>query len=100
MSNDHDPSGRVAAFEAIVSIALEEAHSSSGWGYGRDVERSDVEKRIRRETEVDVSTRTVDRALSDAEALGWIVHKRKGYDAGPKAEQYQPVETTDADPPV
>jgi len=96
--SDHDPSGRVAAFDAIVQIALEEAHSDSRWAYGRDVERSDVEKRVRRETDVSVSTRTVDRALSDAEALGWIKHKRKGYDAGPKAQEYEPAESDPENP--
>lgn len=94
------PAKRVAAFEAVVSIALEEANSDTGWSYARDVERSDVEKRVRLETDVSVSTRTVDRALSDAEALGWIVHKRKGYDVGPKAEEWEPAETDDAEPPV
>jgi len=93
-----EPAKRVAAFEAIVSIALEEAHSSSSRWYGRDVERADVEKRIRRETDVEVSTRTVDRALKDAESLDWIVHKRKGYDSGPKAEQWEPTETETENP--
>jgi hypothetical protein len=96
--SEHDPAKRVAAFEAIVSIALEEAHSSNSRWYGRDVERSEVEKRIRRESDVQVSTRTVDRALKDAEALGWIVHKRKGYDAGPKAEKWEPAETETENP--
>jgi len=97
--SDHDPAKRVAAFEAIVSIALEEAHTNSrGWGLSRDVERSDVEKRIRRETDVQVSTRTVDRALKDAESLGWIVHKRKGYDVGPKAENWKPAGTESENP--
>ena len=96
--SQHEPAKRVAAFDAIVSIALEEAQSDSGWGWGRDVERGDVEKRIRRETDVKVSTRTVDRALKDAESLGWIVHKRKGYDAGPKAESWQPAESESENP--
>jgi len=90
--SDNDPAKRVAAFEAIVSIALEEAQSENSRWYGRDVERADVEKRIRRETDVEVSTRTVDRALKDAESLDWIVHKRKGYDSGRKAEQWGPAE--------
>jgi len=84
--SEHEPSGRVVAFETVLSLAVEEAEgSSSRWsrGFGR----GDVEKRIRRRHDADVSTRTVDRALKDAAALGWVEDRRQGWDAGERAEQ-------------
>jgi hypothetical protein len=82
--SDHDPSGRVAAFDAIVELAIEEANDDSDWSLYSGFDRSEVEKQVQH-----VSTRTIDRALKDAAALGWVTDDRQGWDAGPKAEMYQ-----------
>jgi predicted NodU family carbamoyl transferase len=90
--HDHDPAKRVAAFDAVVSLALEEAQSDGATYWGRDVDRSEVERRVRRESDVQVSTRTVDRALKDAASLGWLKDRRKGWDIGPRAEEWTRAE--------
>ena len=87
-----EPAKRVAAFDAVVSLALEEAESDGSGFWGRDVDRRDVERRVRRESDVQVSTRTVDRALQDAAALGWVTDERKGWDVGPRAEEWTSTE--------
>ena len=87
--SDHTPSGRVAAFEAIVRLAIEEANDESTWSYQSGFDRSDVEREINQ----NVSTRTVDRALKDAASLGWVKDRRQGWDAGSRAENYQPAES-------
>jgi len=91
---EHEPSGRVLAFEAIVRLAIEEANEDSGWGHRPDLERADVEREISGE----VSTRTVDRALRDAAALDWLEDRRQGWDAGPRAEDYHPAIDLPGDP--
>ena len=92
--SEHEPSGRVAAFEAVVRLAIEEANDDSGWSYRSGFDRSDVEREISQ----DVSTRTVDRALKDAAALGWVDDRRQGWDAGPRASEYEPATGDEPDP--
>lgn len=90
----HEPSGRVAAFEAIVRLAIEEAHDDSGWSYRSGIDRGDVE----REVSADVSLRTIDRALKDAAALGWLEDRRQGWDPGDRAEEFHPAVNLPGDP--
>ena len=85
--SEHEPSGRVAAFEAVVRLAIAEADDDGGYLW-TGFDRSEVVSLIQQ----DVSTRTVDRALKDAAALGWVDDRRQGWDAGPRAEEYQPAE--------
>lgn len=88
MSDEHEASGRVAAFAAVVDLAIEEAEDdSSRWYSG--FSRGDVEQRVSRDYDVDVSTTTVHRALKDAAALGWVEDKRQDWDAGARAESYR-----------
>ena len=90
---EHEPSGRVAAFEAIVRLAIDEANDDSfGWRSG--IERSEVE----REISTDVSTRTVDRALRDAVALGWLEDRPQGWEPGERAEDYHEAVDLPGDP--
>lgn len=92
----HEPSGRVAAFDVIVRKAIDEAQDdNSGWSlYGSGFDRQDVVDELRQ----DVSVRTVDRALKDAAALGWVEDKRQGWDAGERAEEYQPAPDLPGEP--
>lgn len=78
-----DVSARVAAFDAAVRRAIEEANDDS-WSYRSGFETSDVARAI----DQDVSERTVRRALHDAAALGWVRDQRQKWKAGPRAEEY------------
>jgi len=91
--SDHEPSGRVAAFAAVVDLAIEETDRETAYPWQSGFQRSDVEERVRREYGADVSTTTVHRALKDAAALGWVTDERQGWDAGERAEQYEPAAT-------
>ena len=89
--HDHDPSKRSAALSAAISLAVEEAADDSGWSYRSGFDRSDVEKRAQEQSGISVPTRTAHRALKDAAALGWVRDERQGWDAGERAEEYQPT---------
>lgn len=84
MSDEHEISGRTAAFEAAVRLALESVDDDSGWRYRPDLETSDVVAAA----EADVSKRTALRACKDAVAVDWLKDKTEGWDAGPRAEKY------------
>lgn len=77
--------GRVRAFETVVRMAIE-YEEPSGFGYGADIETSEVV----REIDADVSERTVLRACKDAAALGWLDDKIEGWDVGPRADDFDP----------
>jgi hypothetical protein len=93
--SDHDPSGRVVAFGAIVRLAIEEANDDSGWSYRSGIDRSDVEKEVRGVDTPTPSTRTIDRALKDAATLGWLEDRRQGWKPGERAESYEQSEETE-----
>lgn len=91
------PSARVEAFDAIVQLAIAEAEdgdAGSHW-YRDGFARKDVEQEA-----PEVSTRTIDRALQDAEALGWIESNRQRWVEGPRAEAIFGEEEPDETPPI
>jgi len=88
MSDERSIPGRVLALNAIVRLAIDEAHTESdGWGYGPDIETSEIVRAV----DDDVSERTVLRAAKDAAALGWITDEIEGWDVGPRAEEFYPA---------
>jgi hypothetical protein len=97
--SEHEPSGRVAAFEAIVRLAIDEAGDGDSWGWGTDVDREDVERELRGDGP-DVSLRTIDRALKDAAALDWLEDRPKGWNPGPRAEEVAADDEPEADSPL
>lgn len=82
---EHEPSGRVRAFDAAVRLAIEEANTEHSFSYHAGLERGEVLD----ELDGEVSERTVDRALKDAAALGWLTDDRQGWGAGERAEKYE-----------
>lgn len=82
MSNDHDPASRSVALDAVIRLAVEKVGKSSWY---QTIQSPAVEKHA----DGDTSSRTVRRAMKDAEAMGWIEKKNYGNEfiPGPRAEE-------------
>jgi len=86
MSADQEAalSGRSAALDAVIRVAIAKAEKDSHYWSRFDVD--DVHQEIEC---ADPSNRTIRRAVSDARALGWVERRdnQKRMKPGPQAEE-------------
>lgn len=78
-----DVPARVLAFDAAVRVAVEKAPETSRWY------RTFTSKVVESKLDGDASSRTIRRAIKDAEALGWVQKPRptaQKWEPGPRAE--------------
>lgn len=81
-----DVPARSIAFDAVVRTAVDRAGESSSY------RRRFGTGRVERALEGEVSTRTVRRALKDAEALGWVTKGYGDWRPGDRAKALLPDE--------
>ena len=80
--SEHEPASRSVALDAVIRVAVEKVDASS---WRQKIKSPAVETRVEGET----SSRTIRRAMKDAEAMGWIEKKNYGNEfvPGPRAEE-------------